>query len=111
MLYGFLRFAPRGDGFKLDPRLPKAWPEFTLDQIRFQNLEFKIRAAKNVIEIHKQAQREEPMFLRLMDRKWKATWLREDVSRLKPAEFPQRASDGAFEINWNGAAGIRFETD
>jgi hypothetical protein len=27
MLNGFLGFAPRGDGFKLDPRLPSDWPD------------------------------------------------------------------------------------
>ena len=109
MINGFLGFAPRGDGFKLDPRLPKDWPELTLDQIRYQNLVFKIRASRDRIELRKQGQREEPMFLRLPDQKWKATWLGGDGAVLKEAYLMQRQSDGAWELDWNGAAGIRFE--
>ena len=54
MLNGFLGFAPRADGFKLDPRLPADWPELTVDRIRFQNLVLRIRATREAIEIRKE---------------------------------------------------------
>jgi hypothetical protein len=109
MLYGFLGFAPRGDGFKLDPRLPQAWPELTLDRIRYQNLTLKIRATKRLIEVRKQGDCDEPIFVRLSEANWNATWLREDGSALADTVLHQRASDGAWELNWRDAAGIRFE--
>ncbi|HNQ89795.1 MAG TPA: hypothetical protein PKM73_14345 [Verrucomicrobiota bacterium] len=33
MLYGFMGFQPRPDGFAIHPRLPKDWPELTITQI------------------------------------------------------------------------------
>ncbi len=109
MLNGFLGFAPRADGFKLHPRLPTAWPELVIDRIRYQNLILRVRAAKDLIEIRKQGVHDEPMFVQLPAGPWKATWLREDGSGLGPASPVQRKSDGALEINWSDAAGIRFE--
>ena len=53
MLNGFLGFAPRADGFKLNPRLPADWPELTVDRIHFQNLVLRIRATRDAIEIRK----------------------------------------------------------
>jgi len=35
ILDGFLGFAPRADGFALNPRLPSSWPELTVTRIRF----------------------------------------------------------------------------
>jgi hypothetical protein len=109
MLYGFLGFAPRGDGLALNPQLPRAWPELTLDRIRYQNLTLKIRATKRLIEVRRQGEGDEPMFVRLPEANWKATWLRDDGSTLADTVLPQRASDGAWELNWRDAVGIRFE--
>jgi hypothetical protein len=109
MINGFFGFQPRADGFALNPKLPKDWPEFSLDKIRFQQLIFQINVSANKIELRKQGEGDEPMYLRLPDRKWKAVWLRGD-GEMK-AELPKRASDGAFELNWNGAIGIRFEVE
>ena len=110
MLNGFLGFAPRADGFKLDPRLPKDWPEFSLDRIRYQNLVLQVRVATNRIEIQKQGKQDEPMFVLLPEASWKATSLREDGSGLRDAALTKRTADGAWELNWNGATGIRFES-
>ena len=108
MLNGFLGFAPRGDGFRLNPRLPKDWPEFTVDRIRFQNLVLRIRATHDAIEIHKDGAASEPLFLRLPEGGWKATLLREDGSALRPAVLRKRESDGALQLNWGEAAGVRL---
>lgn len=110
MLYGFLGFAPRADGFVLNPQLPKDWPAFALDKIRFQELVFQIRVAPRLIELRKQGGPAGPMFLRLPDRKWKATWLREDGSILKEALPVKREGDDAFELNWGDAGGIKFDS-
>ena len=109
MLNGFLGFAPRADGFKLDPRLPADWPELSLDQIRFQGLVLRVHAAKNHIEIRKQGTTDEPMFVHLPRGSWKGTWLRDDGSDLKEAALSERQTDGAVTLDWRDAAGIRFE--
>lgn len=51
MLDGFLGFEARGDGFALNPRLPKAWPSLTLTRIRFQGLTLNITVTSNTIGI------------------------------------------------------------
>jgi len=109
MLYGFLGFAPRGDGFKLEPRLPADWKELTVDQIRFQELTLRMRAARDSIEIQKEGESDEPMFLKLPDGHWRTVLLRKDGSELKKALLRKRESDGAVEMIWGNATGVRFE--
>jgi hypothetical protein len=109
MLYGFMGFTPRGDGFKLEPRLPSAWEELAVDRIRFQNSTLRIRATRDSIEIRKQGATDEPLFLRLPDGQWRAALLREDGSSLKSITPRKRESDGALELNCDNAAGVRFE--
>ncbi len=109
MLYGFLGFAPRGDGFRLNPRLPSEWPELVVDRIRFQNLTLRVRAARGLIEVRKEGSVAEPTFVLLPEARWRARWLREDGSVLKEASLSKRKADSAFELNWDAAAGIQFE--
>src|SRR5262249_44419812 len=63
MLKGFLGFAPKPDGFLLDPRLPSDWPELTVNRIHFQNLIFQIRATRDGIEIRHEGKPAEPVFI------------------------------------------------
>jgi len=108
MLKGFLGFAPHADGFALNPRLPSDRPELSVDRIRFQNLTLRVRATRDAIEIHKEGDPDEPLFLRLPEEKWNANWLTQDGSP-KPATFSKRNANGAFEVKWSGNAGIRFD--
>lgn len=108
MLYGFLGFAPRGDGFKLNPQLPSDWSELIVDRIRFHDLVLQVRATRHLIEIRKSGAAE-TTFLQLPEGKWQATWLREDGSVLKEAALSRRKADGAMELNWADAPGVRFE--
>ncbi len=129
MLYGFLGFAPRADGFKLEPQLPAAWPELTMDRIRFQNLVLRIRAARDTIEIQREAPpagalasspasgltqspttTADPLFLQLPPGRWKAMLLRQDGAPLREASLAKRPADGALELNWAEAAGVRLVT-
>ena len=120
MLNGFLGFTPRADGFKLDPRLPSAWPELVVDRIRFQNLVLRIGATREAIEIRStgvspvpdgalsSAVVPEPLFLQLPEGDWKAVLLREDGSPLREARLRKRESDGALRLNWGDAAAVRL---
>ena len=51
MLYGFMGFEPRIDGFAINPQLPKSWPKLTITQILFHNKPIKITVSKNKISI------------------------------------------------------------
>ncbi len=71
MLNGFLGFRPRADGFDLDPRLPKDWPEFTVTRIHFHRniLEITIRGSSVLIKASGPA--EENPTVRLPEEKWR----------------------------------------
>lgn len=51
MLDGFLGYAPTPDGFRLDPRLPDAWPSLTVDRIRWRDLTLTVRAEGNAVVV------------------------------------------------------------
>jgi hypothetical protein len=112
MLNGFLGFAPRADGFQLNPRLPKDWPELVVDRIRFQNQTLRIRATREAIEINRTGVSPvpvtEPILLQLPDGAWKATLLREDGAVLRELDLVKRESDGALRLNWGEAAAVRL---
>ncbi|GAB6185593.1 glycosyl hydrolase family 65 protein [Thermopirellula anaerolimosa] len=72
MLYGFLGFHPRGDGFALEPRLPDDWPELTIDRIRYQDVLLQITASRDRIEIRSQGTLDQPLRLILPQRNWRA---------------------------------------
>ena len=111
MLNGFLGFAPRADGFKLDPRLPSDWPELAINHIRFQGATLSIRATRDTIEIRKTsaAPLDEPVYIRLPPGNWKAALLRDDGSVLEGGAVPKRASDGAMRVDWANAPVVRFQ--
>ena len=108
MLYGFLGFAPRADGFKIEPRLPADWPELAVDRIGFQNFVLRIRATREVIEIHKEGAANGPIFVELPKGRWKAALLREDGSTVSAATVRRRPSDDALELDWGNAAAVRL---
>jgi len=112
ILNGFLGFAPRADGFKLDPRLPEAWPELVVDRIRFQNQTLRIRATRDAIELSRTGVSPvpvtDPLFLQLPEGGWKATLLREDGTVLREARLRTRESDGALRLNWGEAPAVRL---
>jgi hypothetical protein len=51
MLYGFLGMEPRPGGFRLDPKLPQAWPELTVTRIQAQAHVLDITAKRNEITL------------------------------------------------------------
>jgi hypothetical protein len=51
LLDGFLGFEPNPDGFAISPKLPKDWPEFSVDQIHWHGVVFSIHATHKQIEI------------------------------------------------------------
>jgi hypothetical protein len=51
VIYGFLGFQPRLDGFVLDPRLPADWPELSLSDARFHDSSLTVTAARDRVAV------------------------------------------------------------
>lgn len=109
MLNGFLGFAPRGDGFRLDPRVPASWPELKIDRIRFHNLVLEIRATTARIEVRKTGEDGEPCAVYLPAGQWSWTLLGPDGKPTGPAVTQTCATDRAIVLDWAEASGAHFE--
>ncbi len=51
MLYGFLGFRPTADGFVINPRLPKDWPELTITRIHLHGCVISINSRDNIVTV------------------------------------------------------------
>ncbi len=51
MLTGFMGFRPTADGFALNPRLATAWPELTIDRVRWRDLTLRLRATHDTTTV------------------------------------------------------------
>ncbi len=108
MIDGFLGFTPGTDGFRLDPRLPSAWPELTMDRIHWHEMVLKVKATKDAIEIWREGEAPSgPCFIGLPKGDWKATYIRAN-GKEREAWAQRRSSDGAYEVHWAGADGVKF---
>jgi hypothetical protein len=65
MLYGFLGVKPRGDGLKIDPRLPSNWPSLTVTGVHAQGHVLDLKATPDAVEVHVRASDESPLILEL----------------------------------------------
>ncbi|WP_337175504.1 glycosyl hydrolase family 65 protein [Paludisphaera sp.] len=65
MLYGFLGVKPRGDGLKLDPRLPSGWPSLAVTGVHAQGHVLDLKATPEAIEVHVRATDGSPLLLEL----------------------------------------------
>jgi hypothetical protein len=105
VLNGFLGFSPTADGFKIDPRLPKDWPELTVDRIRLHDLVLRVKATSNTIEVTKEGHADESMYVHLPEGEWKMV----SLDRPDAAKQLRKRADGAVELTWDGAQTLRFE--
>jgi hypothetical protein len=71
MLYGFMGFQPTTEGFKIHPRLPKAWPELRITRVHFRDTVLELAAkADGTIEIAGNQSAELPVRLHLPPGYW-----------------------------------------
>jgi hypothetical protein len=61
MLDGFIGFVPCGDGFEIDPNLPRDWPELTVTRIAFHHNVLRITARDRSITIAGEGPRTQEM--------------------------------------------------
>lgn len=106
ILDGFLGFAPRGDGFYINPRFPPEWPEIAIDRIYFHGVILEIKATVHSIKITRKGDYSESMYIRIPKGEWRVIFISENgiSSRIKPVET--RADDGAAEVEWSNAASV-----
>ena len=117
MIDGFLGFAPTGDGFRVQPRLPRDWPWLEIDRIRWHGATLTVRAAKGTIEVRREGAVREPAWVVLPEGRWTVTLL-DAAGKEEPGDAQtrdanaggatRRASDGAIRVDWQDAAGVRF---
>jgi len=65
MLYGFLGFSPTADGFAINPRLPKDWPELTITRIHLHGRVLEITARDNTVIVKGSGLATEPLLAEL----------------------------------------------
>jgi len=94
---GFLGFTPTATGFKLNPALPAAWPEYTVTRIRFQDSVLSVHATKGAFEIEVLESATLPA---------KPALVSVDSSKWKPTEAAGTAAEG----RWNVALPMKGET-
>ncbi len=107
MLDGFLGFTPRGDGFSLHPRLPREWPELSIDRIGWHDQVLRVRASRNLIEITAQPmptapQTDEICWISLPQGNWRVA---------TPNLKPQKRKDGAIGVRWSQISFLRLQRE
>lgn len=102
MLDGFLGFRPTGDGFRLDPRLPRGWPSLTVDRIAWHGLTLGVMAARDGISVTKQGETDEPVWIVLPRGSWRVSL---DGG---PPAVPETRADGAVRVAWGKAGTLRL---
>lgn len=71
MINGFMGFKPRGDGFEINPRLPKDWSSLEITQIHLQDMILDVSASKDTIIVKINGQPYHPFFAYIPVGKWK----------------------------------------
>ncbi len=69
MLYGFMGFEPRMDGFALSPRLPTDWPSLQLTDVSFQGGTYDFYAEKGRVSLTMKSGTPRPLAVYLNGRK------------------------------------------
>ncbi len=102
MLDGFLGFKPTAEGFKLDPKLPRDWPELTISRIRWHDLVLNIKVSHTAVEINRVdgIVSDVPIVIALSGN-WKASD--------KSARMVAKRAEGLFEVDWRKGDTVRFE--
>lgn len=109
MLHGFLGFTPTADGFRVRPRLPRDWPGLTIDRIRLRELVLRVTATSRAIAVRKEGETDAPLYVDLPAGFERVVYLSRDERTLREEPIRRRGRDGAAEIVWGDAAGVRFE--
>jgi len=96
MLYGFLGFAPTADGFRINPHLPKEWPEATITRIHLHEMVVDLSArADGTIALQSDRGSEMPLVIELPPGEWRT---RSPGAKVEGRRIITRLSAGRTEI-------------
>ena len=74
MLYGFMGFQPTPDGFRLNPRLPRAWSELRITRVHYRDVVLELSAkADGTSHIRTDHDSELPVLIQLPAGRWRAS--------------------------------------
>ena len=110
ILEGFLGFAPTGDGFRLNPKLPSDWTELSVSQIYFHDIILDIKVMRDTIKLSKKNYSEEPLYIQLPEGAWEIIYILPSGSSSAPSPAKKRKEDGAVELVWSNADSVIFKS-
>ena len=70
MLYGFLGFTPRPDGFQVKPQLPTSWPSLTVTRFALHDSVLDVTARPKTVEIQCRKASAKPLQVSLAPGQW-----------------------------------------
>ncbi len=94
MIDGFLGFRPRADGFELNPRLPKDWPELTITRIHLHRITLYVTASTSTITLATQGQSPWPLRAYPPAGKWRVQVLTPDGKVIEESSMTLKPGDG-----------------
>jgi hypothetical protein len=75
IINGFLGFKPRADGFELNPRLPKDWPQLEVTRIHLHSIVMDVTVSETEIKIMtREGQSEQPSFIYVPAGEWRVSY-------------------------------------
>jgi|LSQX01.3.fsa_nt_gb hypothetical protein len=102
MIDGFMGFKPYSDGFSINPRLPRDWPELKIDRIRFHESVLAIRVTNKEVEITNDVRSDIPTIIRLPKGNWNA---------LASGSGVEKLADGSFKADWRSCKSVKLVRD
>jgi hypothetical protein len=103
---GFLGLEPTADGMRINPQLPKDWPELTVTRIRLHGLVLRITAKPGEIVVVKQTPSPEPLKIELPRGNWKMRYLDADGRPGRSGDIRKTPTGPVAQVDWPNAAGV-----
>jgi len=94
MINGFLGFKPRGDGFEINPKLPKDWQSLEITRIHLHDLILDITVTNEMIVLKSKGEARLPFFVYLPAGKWKLIQYNVDGIKTKETLFNVKTDEG-----------------
>jgi hypothetical protein len=108
---GFLGLEPTADGMRLNPRLPKDWPELTVTRIHLHGLVLSVTARPGEIVIRKQAPSSEPIRIELPRGNWKMRYVDTTGRPTRSGEVRKTRDSTIAEVKWAGGDAFSLTSD
>lgn len=108
MLYGFLGFQPRGDGFEIRPNLPHHWPQLTVTRIHLHGLVLDVTVTARSMTVVAAGHSSSPQVVYLPVGQWEVEHLDESGKVLRSDSAKIETPLDGWPIAVEGWATVRF---